>query len=444
MKTATYSYKDILRIAYPILISLLMEHLIGMTDTAFLGRIGEIELGASAIAGVYYLAIFMIAFGFGTGAQIFMARRNGSKDYQQIGPIFYQGVYFMLALATVLFTVSQLFSPSILKAAITSPNICECAESYLRWRVFGFFFAFGGIMFRAFFVGTTLTKTLTLNSIVMVTSNVIFNYILIFGKFGFPALGIAGAAIGSSLAELVSLIFFIIYTMKRVDCKKYNLGKLPKFQPKLLKSILNISIWTMIQSFLSLSTWFLFFLFIEHLGERPLAVANIIRNVSGMLFVIVIAFASTCGSLVSNLIGAGAKDEVMKTINKHVRICYLFILPLALLFCIFPQVILSVYTNITDLRDASVTSLWVLCGAYIFLVPANIYFQSVSGTGNTRMALILESSVLAIYLAYIAYIILHLRMDVAMSWTSEMVWGFFTFLFCYIYIKGGKWQKKKI
>ena len=109
-------------------------------------------------------------------------------------------------------------------------------------------------MFRAFFVGTTQTKTLTLNSIVMVLSNVVFNYILIFGKFGFPQLGIAGAAIGSSLAEMVSVIFFIIYTWKRIDCKKYALNILPKFHGKTLKRILNVSVWTMIQNFVSLST----------------------------------------------------------------------------------------------------------------------------------------------------------------------------------------------
>ena len=57
---------------------------------------GEVELGASAIAGVYYLAIFMMAFGFSIGAQILIARRNGEQQYQAIGPIFYQGVYFLL------------------------------------------------------------------------------------------------------------------------------------------------------------------------------------------------------------------------------------------------------------------------------------------------------------------------------------------------------------
>lgn len=443
MKTK-YSYKQIWVIAYPILISLVMEQLIGMTDTAFLGRVGEIELGASAIAGVYYLAIFMLAFGFSFGAQILIARRNGEGNYKAIGPIFYQGIYFLLVVAAILFTLSIVFSPHILKTIISSPNIYGAAESYIHWRVYGFFFSFIMVMFRAFFVGTTQTKTLTLNSVVMVLSNVIFNYILIFGKFGFPKLGIAGAAIGSSLSELVSVIFFIIYTWKRIDCKKYALNILPKFKGETLKRILNISVWTMIQNFVSLSTWFLFFLFVEHLGERSLAIANIIRNVSGIPFMIAMAFAATCGSLVSNLIGAGEQACVRGTINQHIRIGYVFVLPILLLFCLFPDVILRIYTDSPELRDASIPSLWVLCSAYLVLVPANVYFQSVSGTGNTRTALGLELCVLTIYMIYSVYIILYLKVDVAFSWTTEIVYGFFTLLFCYWYMKKGNWQKKKI
>ena len=221
-----YTYKQIWLIAYPILISLLMEQLIGMTDTAFLGRVGEVELGASAIAGVFYMVIFMVAFGFSIGAQILIARRNGERQYKEIGDLFYQGIYFQVGMAAVMFLLSYCFSPIILKRIVASEHIYEAATSYLHWRVFGAFFSFSAVMFRAFFLGTTQTKTLTLNSIVMVLSNVVFNYILIFGKFGFPALGIAGAAIGSSLAELVSLLFFILYTRSRIDCRKYGLDRI--------------------------------------------------------------------------------------------------------------------------------------------------------------------------------------------------------------------------
>ncbi|MEG1332494.1 MAG: MATE family efflux transporter [Bacteroides sp.] len=443
MKTK-YSYKEIWIICYPILVSLLMEQLIGMTDTAFLGRVGEIELGASAIAGVYYMAIFMMAFGFSIGAQILIARRNGEQQYRQIGSIFYQGVYFLLALAALLVSLSLYFSPQILSSILSSPRINAAAESYIQWRVLGFFFSFVMVMFRAFFVGTTQTKTLTLNSIVMVIANIAFNYVLIFGKLGFPALGIAGAAIGSSLAEMVSVLFFILYTWRKVDCAKYGLNQLPRFQPTILKRILNTSVWTMIQNVVSLSTWFMFFLFVEHLGERALAISNIIRNVSGIPFMITIAFAATCGSLVSNLIGQGDKAYVAVTIRQHVRIAYLCIVPLLVFFSLFPNLILGIYTDMPDLRMASIPTLWVLCTSYLFMIPSNIYFQAVSGTGNTRTALLLELGVLAIYIAYTTYLILYLKVDVAWCWTTEHIYSIFILLFSYLYIKKGNWQKKQI
>ena len=435
-----YSGQEIFHIAYPILISLLMEQMIGMTDTAFLGRVGEVELGAAAIAGVYYMVIFMMGFGFGIGAQILMARRNGEGHYDEIGGIFYQGLYFVLGLALFAFVLSKLVSPVLLPAIVSSPHIVEAALSYLDWRIFGFFFSFVAVMFRAFFVGTTQTKTLTLNSVVMVLSNVVFNYILIYGKFGFPALGIAGAAIGSSLAELVS----VVYTCRRVDLVKYGLNRPVRYSWPKLRRILNVSFWTMIQNFISLSTWFLFFLFVEHLGERALAITNVIRNISGIPFMVVAAFASTCSALVSNLIGAGREDAVMPTIRQHVRLTYLIVLPMVVLFAIFPRVILGVYTNIPDLITAAIPSLWVYCTTPLLIAPGNIYFQAVSGTGNTRMAFALELFTLCFYTLYIYVIIQHLRFDVAWCWTSEHVYGLCILLLCYGYMRRGRWKLGKI
>ena len=444
MQQTRYTNRQIWHIAYPILISLIMEQMIGMTDTAFLGRVGEVELGASAIAGVFYMVIFMVAFGFSIGTQILIARRNGEENYGEIGQLFYHGIYFQVALAAVMFLLSYFLSPLILERIISSPAVCRAAEDYLHWRVFGAFFSFSAVIFRAFFLGTVQTRTLTLNSVVMVLSNVVFNYILIFGNFGFPAMGIAGAALGSSLAEGVSLLFFILYTRRRVDVSKYGLDRIPRFCRGVLRRMLNVSLWTMIQNFFSLATWFLFFLYIEHLGERALAVTNIVRSASGLLFMVMMAFASTCGSLTSNLIGRGHASEVPHLIHQHIRLAYLFVMPLALLFVLCPQLILGIYTDMADLREAAIPSLWVMCASYLLIVPANVYFQSVSGTGNTRTALALELSSLVLYTAYITWTILILRLDVALCWTSEMVYGIFILLFCWLYIRRGHWAGKQI
>lgn len=439
-----YSYKEIWLIAYPILISLLVEQLMGITDTAFLGHLGEVELGASAIAGMFYMAMFMLAFGFSIGTRILMARRNGQREYTAIGRLLYQGIYFQTFLAVVMFLFCYLLSPLILKPMLQSEAVYQAATDYLHWRVFGAFFSFNAVMFHAFFLGTTQTKTITLNSLVMVACNVVFNYILVFGKCGVPAFGIAGAAMGSSLAELVSLTFFVIYTRRNVDLKKYALEHLPRFNASELKELLAVSVWTMIQSFLAIATWFIFFMFVEHLGERALAITNISRSIYSLIFMCASAFGSTCGSLVSNLIGAGRSHCVHGTMRQCIYLAYAVVLPLAALCCIFPIPILSIYTDIPDLQTDTIPSLWVLTVAYFFIVPGHIYFQSVSGTGNTQYAFRLEMITLAVYTVFITYVVYYLKVDVALCWTSEIVYGLMLYLTSYLYMKHGKWQNKQI
>lgn len=120
-----YTNRQIWNVSYPIFLSLLAQNVINVTDTAFLGRVGEIELGASAMGGLYYICAFTIAFGFSTGSQIIMARRNGERNYKEVGPVMIQGVFFLLMLAAVMFTLSRLFAGDIMRVLISSDSECH-------------------------------------------------------------------------------------------------------------------------------------------------------------------------------------------------------------------------------------------------------------------------------------------------------------------------------
>jgi putative MATE family efflux protein len=440
----TYSYRNIWRVAYPILISLVMEQMIGLTDTAFLGRVGEVELGASAIAIIYYMVLFMIGFGFSLGAQIIIGRRNGEGNFLETGKIFWNGLYFLLGLSGVIILFSEILSPWLMKFMVSSGDIYEAALSYVRWRLPGMVFAFITTMFRAFYVGTTQTRTLTLNSVVMVLSNVIFNYILIFGKLGFPALGITGAAIGSSLAELVSLIFFVIYTRTRCDRRKYGLDKPARLEIKEIRSMMPVCSWTMVQHTISISTWFIFFIYIEHLGERALAISNIARSVSGLMWVVLSAFAATCSTLVSNMIGEGHTEKVMSLIKRILKISYGIMTVMIILIFLFPEVIARIYTDIPSLIKASVPSVLVMTSAYFLNVGGQIYFQAVSGTGNTKTAFRLEMIALIAYMIYCTVIIGIMKLDVAVCWTAEHVYAVVLLLCSWIYMRSGRWKNRHI
>lgn len=439
-----YTYGRIWKIAYPVLVSLVMEQLIGMTDTAFLGRVSEVALGASAIAGIYYMVIFMLGLGFSIGMQIIIGRRNGEGDHANAGKVFWHGLYFLILLALVITFVSELLSPGIMAGMVSSPQVLSASLSYVRWRIMGLVFGFTTASFRAFYIGTTQTKVLTANSLCMVISNILFNGILVFGKFGLPAMGITGAAIGSTMAEFVSLAFFVIYTRRRCDTEKFSLDRPARFEWSVMKSIMSVSVWTMIQNFFSISTWFIFFLFIEHTGERALAVSNIIRSVSGLIFMFLMAFASTGSTLVSNTIGDGREEDVMPLVGRMLRFSYMVIVPVLILCNCFPELIIRIYTNIPDLVRASVPSLRVLSVCYLVSIPAFVSFQAVGGTGNTRAAFILELSALVVYAVYCFIVIEVMRSDVAVCWTAEAVYAVIMVMTCGLYLKSGKWKGRTV
>lgn len=438
-----YTNRQILKITFPVLASLLLEQMVGLTDTAYLGRVGEAELGASALAGVYYMAIYMLGFGFSMGAQVLMARRNGEGNYRRIGGIFRQGTLFLLAFAALLFFCSRAYSPLLLRGLIESDAVFRAAVDYIDWRVYGFFFSFVSAMYRAFYMGTTRTKILTASSLAMVGTNVLLNYILIFGKCGLPALGIKGAAMASSLSEAVSMLFFVIHSLACTDYKKYGLYGRRGFDFRVFRQIMRVSVWFTLQYGIAFFGWFVFFVAVEHHGERPLAISNVVRSISSFLFIFVNAFASTNSSLVSNLIGAGETERVMPLCRQMIRLCYAFVLPLILLMAAFPTLALRIYTDDTALVAGAVTSLWVLLSSYLIAVPAFIYFMSVSGTGNTGVAFRLDMATMFVYILYVIWIVVIRKAGVAACWTTEHVYNLML-LTSYFYLSKGNWRNKKI
>ena len=270
-----YTNKQIWSVSYPILLSLLAQNVINVTDTTFLGHVSEVALGASAMGGLFYICVFTIAFGFSTGSQIVIARRNGEGRYTDVGPVMIQGVMFLFSMALILFGFTKAFGGNIMRLLVSSESIYEGTMEFLDWRIYGFFFSFVNVMFRALYIGITRTKVLTINAVVMALTNVVLDYALIFGKFGLPEMGIKGAAIASVLAEVSSILFFLIYTYVTIDLKKYGLNRLRSFDPALLMRILSISCFTMLQYFLSMGTWFIFFVAVAgtagacHRQHRP-------------------------------------------------------------------------------------------------------------------------------------------------------------------------------
>lgn len=439
-----YGKRRILRVSYPIFLGLLAQNIINVTDTAFLGHVGEIELGASAIGGLYYICFFTLAFGFSIGAQILMARRNGAGEFRGIGPVLMQGSLFSFCFALVLIAAGLLTARGMMSLMISSEHILEASLSFFSIRIWGVLFSFLNTMFRAFYVAITRTKVLTLNAIVMALINVFLDWALIFGNAGFPALGLEGAAAASVAAEAGSLLFFLIYTRMTVDIRKYGLEFSLRPDFRVIRTVLGISVFMMIQQFVPLATWFVFFLALEHLGERQLAIANVARSIYILALIPVQALSTTVNTLAGNAMGASDTAKVIPLTRRIALMSLCTAAVCAAVMLLFPKMLLNIYTSDQSLVTDTIPSLAVIAASLMVASLSNVCFNAISGTGNARSALAIEIGAQIIYTAYIIVTSWILRWSVAGCFTCELVYYTLLLAGSAAYLKHGGWKYRRI
>lgn len=442
--SSSYSKRRIWSVTAPILLSLLAQNIINLTDTIFLGHVGETELAAAAIASILYIVVYMLGFGFSLGAQVIIARRNGEGSYGAIGGTFYNGLGFVIAMAVAAYLLFNTLVYPLLSYSIDSKPIYSAVKSYMDIRMWGVLFAFANTMFRAFFVGITNTKILTITALITAVVNVVLDYVLVFGIGIFPKMGIEGAALASFITEIVLTLSFILYIVLKVDRSKFNLNRLPSFCIKEIKRLFAISSWTMLHQFISIFTWFGFFMAVENLGERALAISNIIRSLSIFTFIPASAFSSAVNSLVSNEIGKNRIDDIPALIKRTSLMSLMFVLPFSLFMFLFPSTVISMFTDNLEIIVQTIAPLRVFLGASLLMAVALVLFNAVVGMGDTKRSFIIEIYCILIYSIYVGYVVVYEQAPIVLCWSSEYIYCTALGLFSLAYIKRGSWKSSVI
>ena len=440
---AQITNREIWSIALPIMLGNMAQTIINFIDTAFLGHLREVALGASMLAGLFYFVFTTVAAGFAIGIQIIVARRFGERNYGRIGVIFQHGSLFVLLLGMVLFSILYFFSDHLLLYLIDSQNIYEASLDYIKYRQWGIVFVCFNFLYRALYVGISNTKVITYSTIIMAVVNIALDYCLIFGNLGLPQMGIGGAALASLCAEISAFVFFTAYTYITLGKREYGMFSLHAPEPELMGRILKISTPTMVQKLFSFSVWFIFFVLIEKMGETATGISSITRSIYMILITPCFAFSTTTNTLVSRIIGEGKREQVFPTINKVLKNCMLCTIPILIIVALFPVQIACIYTDDLDFARMVVPSILVICSGTIFQGIGNAYFEAVSGTGNTSAALYLETAILVVYILFIVAMT-HLTTRVELVWTAEILYGALLGILCCLYMKFARWDRKSI
>jgi multidrug resistance protein, MATE family len=435
------SNRQILKIALPISLALLVPQINFVTNTVFLGGLGETELGTAGITGVFYLIFALVGNGLNSGLQSLISRKAGQNLPHEMGKLFSQAVWIGIILAFAGIIITYTAAPYFLHASLKSAAVESKAIEFLKIRIWGLPFLYLFQLSNAFLISSNNSRYMKYAFIIEAGLNIFLDYALIYGHFGFPEMGFNGAAVASVIAEIIAVIVvFSIIHLKKFH-QKFSLFIFWRYNPEVAGLYFRRSSPLILQYLLSIIAWMIFYILIEHQGKRPLAISNTMRNIFGVFGIFIWAFASTSNAMVSNIIGQGKKLQVIHLVKKITWLSLGFTVILCLLMNLFPNVFLYLFSDDrTFIADAIPVIRMVSIGVLGMSVSA-VWLNAVTGTGNTRINLVIEIAAITLYCLYIWLVIKVWNLSLVWAWSSELLYWAVIFLFSFLYMKGGRWKK---
>jgi len=440
------SYKQILSLSLPIMLGSAAQNIIVLCDNVFLYHYNRTDFEAVGLVGVFYLIIASIGYGFSRGGQIIIARRNGEHNYKSAGQGFQALFMFEALLAILLFLVLYFFSENIFSLFINNEVILAKCVEYIKPRSFGVFFSYIGISLIAFYTGIARTKFIIYDTIVLIVVNIFLNYIFIFGKFGLQPMGIGGAALASTIAEVVAFLVFLGYMFLDEENRKFRLLNLSKMNFGLIKAMFHISYPIVFQSILGIGSWFLFFSFIENRGGQDLAISNLLRNVYLILSIPSWGYSAGINTMVSSFIGNKKRQAVMPLIVKTTKINLLTTSIISLPVVFFPEFFLYPLFGTEDMSliYASKPFMWVIFFILISFSAGSIFINGLIGTGQTQRALWIQTVFTIVYIVYIYVMIKFNYFGLNWAWAVEIIYWGGILMMSYHYLRSKRWHFFKI
>ena len=436
--------RQVLLLAAPISLALLIPQLSFFTNTVFLGRLGLRELGVNGITGVFYLILSMIGYGLSSGMQIQMARRAGENDTKGLAQILTNGAMLAVLFSLGLMLLTLWFVPLLFTVSLNDSSNFELSVSFMYIRVWGLPFLMIAQLLCSFFISIGRSRVLIYGSLVATLVNILFDYLFIFGKCGFPALGFKGAAVASVIAEVFYCGAMVVIFFSHRLYRSYPVFNFRNFDVALSQRTLAVASPLIVQFMFSIGGWLVFFIFIEHLGGQSLAASQVLRNIFGIVGVGTWALATTCNTMVSNLIGQGRRREVTGVI---LRICKLSLLYAAVVcagLLLFSREFLSIYSNDLSLISFAIPSMRVIVLATLVMSISTVVFNGVVGTGNTLVNLTIEITCVSSYLVYCYFIISLWHSPLYLCWGSEFIYWTALLIASGLYLRSGRWKGKEI
>jgi MATE family multidrug resistance protein len=450
---AESGYRQVLIVAIPLILSTGSWSVQQFVDRIFLTWYSPEAVAAAMPAGLLNFTLMSLFIGIAGYVSTFAAQYYGAGQYERIGPAIWQGIYVSLIGGLVLIATVPFAAP-FFRFVGHAPEVQKYEVLYFQILCLGGFTNIASAAMSGFFSGRGKTWPVMWANVLGTLANVIGDYLLIFGNFGFPEWGIAGAAVATLLAPLTSLIVYtIIFTRPRYN-HRYHLLKGWRFEKQLFMRLMKFGVPSGVQFFLDVAGFTAFLLFVGKIDPTDvsiLAATNLAFGVNTLAFMPMIGIGIAVSVLVGQHLGQNRPDLAEKSTYSGFHLTFAYMSFIAVLYVLIPNVFLDPFAKNANteefarIRPLAITLLKFVAVYSIFDTMNIIFASAIKGAGDTKyvmyMIVIMSLGALVIpsYVAIVVY-----NGNIYVAWT---IVSLYVILLGFAFLKrflGGKWKSMRV
>jgi len=443
-------YKELLTTAAPLIMSTASWSILQFTDRVFLTWYSPDAVAASMPAGIVNFTFTCLFLGTAGYAGTFVAQYYGACEFHKIGKSLWQGIYISLLGSAVIFLMG-FCAEWIFRIVGHTPEVQKLEVIYFRILCFGSLGPIVSSVFSGFYSGRGKNWPVMWISFISAGVNIILDYILIFGRFGFPEMGVKGAAIATVIAGFTPLVIYGFLVFRRKYNLEYRTLSNYKFDSELFRRILKFGLPSGVHMFIEIAGYSGFLLIVGRLGTTELAATNIAFNINTIAFMPMIGFGIAISMLTGQNIGRGSVDIAERVIWSGFQLCFGYMALIALTYFFLPGIYIYPFAAKADPAgfvkiSAYTFVLLKFVAVYSLFDTLNLVFASaIKGAGDTRFVMMMGlgmSLILLVIPSYISVVIMKRGL-----YTAWMIASIYIILLGLSYLARfltGRWKSMKV
>ena len=403
LKQYTKEFRYNLALAAPVMLGMLGHTLVGLVDNIMVGQLGTAELAAVSLGNSFMFIAMSLGIGFSTVITPIVAEADGEKDFDKGKSALKHGLFLCTTIGIILFLLILMAKP--LMDLMSQPEeVVTLALPYLDLVAFSLIPLIIFQAFKQFSDGLSLTRYPMYATLIANIVNVLLNYLLIFGKAGFPELGITGAAIGTLISRLVMVVFLWVFLRNKKKSKDYVTNiKIFVLEQKMIKKIIALGFPSSLQMFFEVAIFTAAIWLSGILGKNPQAANQIALNLASMTYMIAIGLSVASMIRVGNQKGLKAFKELRRIAFSIFLLGFLIEFGFALLFVLFNELLPQIYLDVDDVANMKDNMEVVKTASELLIVAA--LFQISDGVQVTVLGALrgLQDVKIPTIITFIAY-----------------------------------------